>query len=143
MWLNKDVANILKQLADPITYGRLLCVSKLFYNGESNTTKLDKLRAHQISLYRSMDTIENRPKVPSAFVAFCGRQQQLKHFWSYNPKTDWRKLTHEEREEYEKKFRQDVQKRKQEIRAAREHFQRESLIVGKEIDRLVRLSNKG
>ena len=65
MWLNKDVANILKQLAAPITYGRLLCVSKLFYNGESNARKLDKLRAHQISLYRSMDTIEKRPKVPT------------------------------------------------------------------------------
>lgn len=143
MWLNKDVANILKQLADPITYGRLLCVSKLFYNGETNARKLEKLKTLQLSLYRSMDTIEKRPKVPSAFVAFCGRQQQLKHFWSYNPRAEWRKLTYEEREDYEKKFRQDVQKKRHDIQVARERFNRESLIIGKEIDRLSALSKKG
>ena len=100
MWLNKDIANILKQLADPITYGRLLCVSKLFYNGETNARKLEKLRTLQISRYHHLQHIEHRPKVPSAFVAFCELQQKQKHFWSYDPKKAWRKLTHEEREKY-------------------------------------------
>lgn len=31
LWLNRDVANIIKNNADPLTYGRLLCTNKVFY----------------------------------------------------------------------------------------------------------------
>lgn len=32
LWLNRDVANIIKNYADPLTYGKLLCTSKVFYS---------------------------------------------------------------------------------------------------------------
>jgi len=44
MWLNKDVANIIKEFADPLTYGRLLCVSRVFQptNQERYLRKLSR-----------------------------------------------------------------------------------------------------
>jgi|JI10StandDraft_1071094.scaffolds.fasta_scaffold79593_2 hypothetical protein len=32
LWLNRDVANIIKEYSDPLTYGKLLCTAKVFYS---------------------------------------------------------------------------------------------------------------
>lgn len=42
MWLNKDVANIIKEISDPTTYFRLLRVSRVFQptNQERYSRKL-------------------------------------------------------------------------------------------------------
>lgn len=62
-WLNKDIANILKEMADPITYGRLLCVARIFHP-ESQERYVKKLREYSCFLrdYRRYGYVVTRSK---------------------------------------------------------------------------------
>ena len=55
MWLCKDIAGKLKECADPQTYFRLLCVSKIFYP-ENIKTRIRKLE-EWLKIYNDMNIV--------------------------------------------------------------------------------------
>lgn len=132
MWLNRDIANILKDLADPITYGRLLQVSRMFYIQEPIQRKISKLYFHLASLNRIRHI--DLPKILSPYEAFCEERATIRS-WN-GPKKQWKLLTSREREIYQNKFQIQIQKRRKEKKQQRDDLERRIFTVQKELWRL-------
>jgi len=104
-WLNKDVATIIRDsVDDPMTYGRLLCTSKLFGHNENLEIKLRMVRGAIQQLEYELSP--KRPK--TAFGRYKATSLQARcayPMWSTKEDdvwvdTMWRNLSEEEREVY-------------------------------------------
>jgi hypothetical protein len=112
MWLCKDVANILKDYADPLTYGRLLCTSKLFHP-ESKQRLFDKLSQRRDEL---IDSNPNPSKPLSTFFRFCQdtKHNVKRHFGmsgadiSRELGRQWRELPTQQKVKYKEEYNLDA-----------------------------------
>ena len=65
-WINRDIASLIRDYSDHMTYGRLLCTSKLFGYNENLTLKFLKL----IKAYKDLRYQKNPIRPYTAFETF-------------------------------------------------------------------------
>ena len=86
-WLNRDVATKIRDYADPMTYGNLLCTSKLFGHNENPVIKLKKIR---VALYQlNYELYPYRPK-----TAFSQFEKDFKSEFYKRDKTTYLGIAH-------------------------------------------------
>lgn len=111
MWLNRDIANILKDKADPITYGRLLRVAKVFSSSETPARRFSKMSQQRESLLAENP---DPPRPLSPYLAFCRneRQAQAKTIAKIRAVdaakgfgAKWRGMTESERKAYSNRYK--------------------------------------
>ena len=103
-WLNRDVAGMLKDWANPVTYGRLLCTARIFQPPDEK-----RARRKLAGLLATLPANE-RPKRPlNPYFCFCAvRRPELKQelpelsFVEVGRQLglEWRRLTDEEKRPY-------------------------------------------
>jgi hypothetical protein len=103
----RDIACLLKELADPLTYGRLLCVSHAFYDSIDRKRYCRKLR----QLIETLPSGEKAKKTRSAYIFFCKkRRPEIKdelpdlkaHEVMQLLGVEWRRMTVEQKEPYQR-----------------------------------------
>lgn len=106
MWLNKDVATIIRNYVDdPMTYGRLLCTSKLFGYNEDSQNKIRMINCAIKQLDYELSPI--RPKTAYSQYASCmwEIERTYDNYYRSNEfetrvSEQWKMLTVEERDKY-------------------------------------------